>query len=235
MTPRSPTSVARDCARRDRAARAARCSATSAVGAAAACAQLAFFRVRRVEIVGARYRRAERHSRAAARRHDWRRCGIRLGRSSARVATHPQVRTCRVTSQASRERSSSNVVENMPVALVPTPTGFLVLRRARARVADRSESRRRSTLPVLLRRDTALLRLLARDARERCRASVRSCERRRRAWATTSCCLQLEDAAGARHAGRDARTVSPRSTPSKPISPGDRPASPSSIFATATR
>ena len=73
-------------ARARRAVVARRAARRRPSGGRACCAQLAFFRVRKVEVLGARYTPPDEILDAAARRHHAQRVGARSIRSSARVA-----------------------------------------------------------------------------------------------------------------------------------------------------
>jgi cell division septal protein FtsQ len=124
--------------------------------------RLEFFRVRRVEIVGVRL---------LAPSEVLKRLGVDTTVSiwddhdarARRVAEHPQVASVVI----SRKLPGTLVVaveENPPVALVAEPKG-LGAYDARGRRLPLDPSRLAVDLPVLMRRDTALFRLLA-DVRE---------------------------------------------------------------------
>jgi cell division protein FtsQ len=163
----SPLSeVARTRLRRGAMALAAIVLAASPWWARLIASRLAFFRVRRVEIVGARY---------IAPREILDRLRVDTTRSvwddptplERRVATHPQVLDVSI----GRKLPGTlvvNVVENLPVALVATERGFLAFD-AHGRQLPLDPSRIRVDLPIAARRDTALFRLLAdvRSARPR--------------------------------------------------------------------
>jgi len=133
--------------------------------------KLAFFRVRRVEIVGVRY---------IAPSEILSRLRVDTTRSvwddptplERRVATHPQVSDVSI----SRKLPGTlvvNVVENLPVALVSTERGFLAFDE-RGRQLPLDPSRVPVSLPIAARRDPALFRLLAdvRSARPRVFARI---------------------------------------------------------------
>ena len=126
-------------------------------------AEMAFFRLRRVQVVGARYVRAD--SIVAL-------LGVDTTRSIwdetdelvARVRTHPQVSDVEI----SRRMPGTLVVtvtERVPVAFVPTQRGLQPLDAA-GRTLSIDPSRVNVDLPVLARRDTTVLRLLG-ELRER--------------------------------------------------------------------
>lgn len=120
-------------------------------------AQLAFFRVRRVEVAGARYIPA---------RDILRRLGVDTSASvwdplaplERRVAAHPSVRRVSIA----RRLPGTLVVtvrEWQPVALVPGPDGLRAVdQRGVPLPAD--PARTVVDVPVLVQRDTAMLRLL---------------------------------------------------------------------------
>jgi len=125
--------------------------------------EMAFFRLRRVQVVGARYVRAD--SIVALLEVDTTR-SIWDGTDDlvARVRKHPQV------SDAEIERRLPGtlvvtVTERVPVAFVPTARGLEPLD-AGGRVLPIDPSRVNMDLPVLARRDTTVLRLLG-ELRER--------------------------------------------------------------------
>ena len=116
-----------------------------------------YFRVRRVEVMGARYiapkallERLALDSSATI----WE----RLGPLEARLRGHPQVRTATI----SRRLPGTlvlHIVENLPVALVPTVDGMQPLdREGRALPID--PSRTALDLPISAKRDTSVLRML---------------------------------------------------------------------------
>ena len=120
--------------------------------------RMAFFRVRNVEIVGARWLQA---SDVVAR------LGVDTTASvwddlaplEARVRQHPQVQEVEID----RRLPGTLVVrvtENLPVALVPSRGGLQAVD-ARGRALPIDPSRSNVDLPIVAQRDTALLRLLA--------------------------------------------------------------------------
>jgi cell division protein FtsQ len=126
-------------------------------------AEMSFFRLRRVQVVGARYVRAD--SIVAL-------LGVDTTRSIwdetdeliARIRRHPQVSDVEI----SRRVPGTLVVtitERVPVAFVPTARGLEPLDAA-GRTLQIDPSRVNVDLPVLARRDTAVLRLLG-ELRER--------------------------------------------------------------------
>lgn len=124
----------------------------------AALRRMAFFRVRNVEIVGARYLQA---SDVVARLAVDTTASVwdDLDRLEARVRSHPQVAGVEI----GRRLPGTLVVrvtENLPVALVPSRGGFQAVD-ARGRPLPIDPSRSNVDLPIVARRDTALLRLMA--------------------------------------------------------------------------
>jgi cell division protein FtsQ len=124
----------------------------------AALRRMAFFRVRNVEIVGARYLQA---SDVVARLAVDTTASVwdDLERLEARVRSHPQVAGVEI----GRRLPGTLVVrvtENLPVALVPSRGGFQAVD-ARGRPLPIDPSRSNVDLPIVARRDTALLRLMA--------------------------------------------------------------------------
>ena len=124
----------------------------------ATLSRLDFFRMRRIEIEGLRYLApADVASRMKVdtTQSIW----IDLDPVSDRVKTHPQVADVRL-----RRRLPGTLVarvtEHMPVAVVGTRTGFQVLD-ARGVVLPMDPSQVPVNLPILVQRDTILLRLLA--------------------------------------------------------------------------
>ena len=126
-------------------------------------AEMSFFRLRRVQVVGARYVRAD--SIVAL-------LGVDTTRSIwdetdeliARIRRHPQVSDVEI----SRRVPGTLVVtitERVPVAFIPTARGLEPLDAA-GRTLQIDPSRVNVDLPVLARRDTAVLRLLG-ELRER--------------------------------------------------------------------
>ena len=128
-----------------------------------ALAKLAFFRVRRVEIVGTQY---------VAPGDILRRLNVDTTRSvwdpaeilEARVSGHPEIRSVRI-----RRRLPGTlvveIVENLPVALVPAETGLRAYD-DRGVLLPVDPSKVDVDVPVLAQRDTALLRLLGEMRRE---------------------------------------------------------------------
>jgi cell division septal protein FtsQ len=120
-------------------------------------AKLAFFRVRRVEIVGTQY---------IPPRDILRRLNVDTTHSvwdpaaplEERLSHHPEIREARV-----RRRLPGTlvveIVESLPVALVPTPSGLRAYD-DRGALLPVDPTRADIDVPVLARRDTALLRLL---------------------------------------------------------------------------
>jgi len=126
--------------------------------------QLSFFRVRRVEIVGVRYL-APSDILARLRVDTTRSVWDDPTPLEQRVAAHPQVASVSI----GRKLPGTlvvNVVENMPIAMVSTETGFLVFDE-RGRQLPLDPSKVPVDLPIAARRDTALFRLLARVKSER--------------------------------------------------------------------
>jgi cell division protein FtsQ len=126
-------------------------------------AEMSFFRLRRVQVVGARYVRAD--SIVAL-------LGVDTTRSIwdetdelvARVRKHPQVNDVEISRRVPGTLVVT-VTERVPVAFVPTARGLEPLD-ASGRTLSIDPSRVNVDLPVLARRDTAVLRLLA-ELRER--------------------------------------------------------------------
>ena len=120
-------------------------------------AQLSFFRLRHIEVQGARYLQpADVRARLAVDTSVsvWYPTDV----LERRVAAHPQVRRVEIA----RKLPGTLVVkvtENLPVALVPTAEGMRVVDAAGKRLPI-DPSRGRVDLPIVARRDTALLRLL---------------------------------------------------------------------------
>lgn len=141
-----------------------------------ALAQLAFFRVRRVEIVGTQY---------VAPGDILRRLNVDTTRSvwdpfeplAERIGTHPEIRSVRI-----RRRLPGTlvveIVESLPVALVPSAAGFRAYDE-RGVLLPVDPSRVEVDVPVLARRDTALLRLLG-DLRRAAPATYASLSEMRR-------------------------------------------------------
>ena len=128
-----------------------------------ALSHLAFFRVRRVEIVGAQY---------VPPGDILRRLNVDTTHSvwapaaplEERIAAHPEIRSARV-----RRRLPGTlvveIVESPPVALVPASTGLRAYD-DRGVLLPVDPSRADVDVPVLARRDTALLRLLGEVRRD---------------------------------------------------------------------
>lgn len=128
--------------------------------------RMAFFRVRKVEIEGARYLAPDDVLKRLAldtTMSVW----DDLDPLAARVAEHPQV----LGAEIDRRLPGTLVIrieENLPVALVPTASGFQAIDAA-GRVLPIDPSRTVVDLPIVPRADSTLLRLLAglRDAEPR--------------------------------------------------------------------
>ena len=126
-------------------------------------AELSFFRLRRVQVVGARYVAAD--SIVAL-------LGVDTTRSiwdetdelAVRVRRHPQVSDVEIGRRAPGTLVVT-ITERVPVAFVPTARGLEPLDAA-GRVLPIDPSRVNVDLPVVARRDTAVLRLLG-ELRER--------------------------------------------------------------------
>ena len=124
---------------------------------------MSFFRLRRVQVVGARYVRAD--SIVAL-------LGVDTTRSiwdetdelAARVRQHPQVSDVDIGRRVPGTLVVT-ITERVPVAFVPTARGLEPLDAA-GRVLRIDPSRVNVDLPVLARRDTVVLRLLG-ELRER--------------------------------------------------------------------
>ena len=116
-----------------------------------------FFRVRTIEITGARYIAVSdvlERLRVDTTASIW----APTGPIARRVAAHPQVRTVEVR----RKLPGTLVVEiteNLPVALVATPQGFRAYD-ARGIALPVDPARTPIDAPILTQRDTGLLRLL---------------------------------------------------------------------------
>lgn len=126
-------------------------------------AEMSFFRLRRVQVVGARYLRAD--SIVAL-------LGVDTTRSIwdetdelvERVRKHPQVSDVEISRRVPGTLVVT-VTERVPVAFLPTARGLEPLDAA-GRTLRIDPSRVNVDLPVLARRDTAVLRLLG-ELRER--------------------------------------------------------------------
>jgi cell division protein FtsQ len=123
-----------------------------------ALSQLSFFRLRKVEIEGLRYlppADVAARMKVDTSQSIW----IDLAPVAERVRAHPQVADVRL-----RRRLPGTLVarvtEHLPVAMVPTRTGFSVVD-ARGVILPLDPSRTAVNLPVVAQRDTILLRLLA--------------------------------------------------------------------------
>jgi cell division protein FtsQ len=123
-----------------------------------ALSRLSFFQLRKIEIEGLRYL-APADVAARMRVDTSQSIWIDLDPVAARVRAHPQVADVRL-----RRRLPGTLVarvtEYLPVAVVATRTGFEVLD-ARGVVLPMDPSRVPVNLPILVQRDTTLLRLLA--------------------------------------------------------------------------
>jgi cell division protein FtsQ len=123
-----------------------------------ALSELSFFRLRKVEIEGLRYlppADVAARMKVDTSQSIW----IDLDPVAERVRAHPQVADVRL-----RRRLPGTLVarvtEHLPVAMLPTRTGFSVVD-ARGVVLPMDPSRTAVNLPVVAQRDTILLRLLA--------------------------------------------------------------------------
>jgi cell division protein FtsQ len=128
-----------------------------------ALSHLAFFRVRRVEIVGAQYVPPSdilRRLNVDTTHSVW----APAAPLEERIAGHPEIRSARV-----RRRLPGTlvveIVESPPVALVPASTGLRAYDE-RGVLLPVEPSRADIDVPVLARRDTALLRLLGEIRRD---------------------------------------------------------------------
>jgi cell division protein FtsQ len=117
--------------------------------------RVAFFRVRRVEIIGARY---VAPSDILAKLHVDTTASVWNSTAplAERVATHPGIQRA-VVRRKLPGTLIVEVTERTPVALVPTPSGLRAYD-ARGRLLPADPTR--VDAPVLAQRDTALLRLL---------------------------------------------------------------------------
>lgn len=119
--------------------------------------EMAFFRVRTIEIVGVRYlspNEVVRRLRVDTLASVW----MALDPLVERVEGHPQVRAVSIE----RKLPGTLVVhvtENLPVALVPAPGGFRAVDGA-GHALPIEPSRASVDLPIVARQDTAVLRLL---------------------------------------------------------------------------
>ena len=132
--------------------------ATSPWWGRVALSRLSFFQLRKIEIEGLRYL-APADVAARMRVDTSQSIWIDLDPVAARVRAHPQVADVRL-----RRRLPGTLVarvtEHQPVAVVATRAGFEVLD-ARGVVLPMDPSRVPVNLPILVQRDTTLLRLLA--------------------------------------------------------------------------
>ncbi len=123
-----------------------------------ALSQLSFFRLRKIEIDGLRYL-APQDVAARLEVDTTQSIWIDMDPVAERVKAHPQVADVRL-----RRRLPGTllvrVTEHLPVAVVATRTGFQVLD-ARGVVLPMDPSRAPVNLPILVQRDTMLLRLLS--------------------------------------------------------------------------
>ena len=124
----------------------------------AALSQLDFFRMRRVEIEGLRYL-APADVAARMQVDTTLSIWIDLDPVIERIKAHPQVADVRIRRRLPGTLIA-RVTEHMPVAVVATRTGFQVLD-GRGVILPVDPSQVPVNLPVLVQRDTALLRLLA--------------------------------------------------------------------------
>jgi cell division septal protein FtsQ len=126
-------------------------------------AEMSFFRLRRVQVVGARYIRADSIVALLGvdtTRSIWDETDELVGR----VRKHPQVSDVEISRRVPGTLVVT-VTERIPVAFVPTARGLEPLD-ASGRTLPIDPSRVNVDLPVLARRDTAVLRLLG-ELRER--------------------------------------------------------------------
>ena len=132
--------------------------ATSPWWARIALSRLSFFQLRRIEIEGLRYLAPDdvaSRLKVDTTQSIW----IDMDPVAERVMAHPQVADVRLR----RKLPGTLVVrvtEHTPVAVVSTRTGFQVLD-ARGVVLPMDPSRAPVNLPILVQRDTVILRLLA--------------------------------------------------------------------------
>lgn len=123
----------------------------------AALSELSYFHVRRVEVVGSRHLSAAE----VARRLGVDTTASVWGETSAlerRIAEHPQVKEVRIERRLPGTLVV-RIVERLPVALVPSAQG-LVPYDARGIALPIEPSRADLDLPIVARRDTAILALL---------------------------------------------------------------------------
>ena len=120
--------------------------------------RLAFFRMRKVEIEGLRYlppADVAARMKVDTTQSIW----IDLDPVAARIRAHPQVADVRLRRKLPGTLVA-RVTEHLPVAMVPTRTGFSIVD-ARGVILPMDPSRTAVNLPVVAQRDTILLRLLA--------------------------------------------------------------------------
>lgn len=120
-------------------------------------AEMSFFRLRRVQVVGARYVHADTIV-ALLGVDTTRSIWDETGELAARVRTHPLVSDVDIARRVPGTLVVT-VTERVPVAFVPSARGLEPLDAA-GRVLPIDPSRVNVDLPVLARRDTAVLRLL---------------------------------------------------------------------------
>ena len=133
-------------------------AAASPWWAPAALSRLDFFRVRKIEIEGARYLAPEdvlARLKVDTTVSVW----TDLGPLEARVAAHPQVREARVERKLPGTLVV-HVVENLPIALVPSARGLRTVD-VRGDTLPIDPSAVDVDLPIVAQRDTAVLRLLS--------------------------------------------------------------------------
>jgi cell division protein FtsQ len=119
--------------------------------------RLTFFRVHRVEIVGARYV-APRDILSRLHVDTMASVWAPTGPLAARVASHPEIQHA-VVRRKLPGTLVIEIVERVPIALVPAPSGFRVYdERGAALPID--PARMPVDVPVLMERDTTVLRLL---------------------------------------------------------------------------
>ena len=126
-------------------------------------AEMSFFRLRHVQVVGARYVRADSIVvllQVDTTRSIW----DETDELVARVRKHPQVSDVEIARRVPGTLVVT-ITERVPVAFVPTARGLEPLDAA-GRALSIDPSRVNVDLPVLARRDTTVLRLLG-DLRER--------------------------------------------------------------------
>mgnify|MGYP002336204885 CR=1 FL=1 len=122
-------------------------------------AQLAFFRIREVEVTGTRYldpTKVVARMRVDTLRSIW----DETDTYRYRVESHPQVTSATVERKLP-SKLLVTVAENLPVALVPTATGFQAFDSA-GRELPMDVRLTAPDLPIALKADTAILSLLGR-------------------------------------------------------------------------